>query len=543
MNINKKASMEILGLLSVIFIAAVCCMILYNNLIIPKGLPANWDESLHMLYGLMIMHDLKDFSLNNLLWDSYHQFYWGFLHSWLVGIFFLFLGATNEAARMSSLFSFFLCIVLIYITGRELDEVKGWYRSGIASLFVGSSVFLYRSASECMIEVPALLMAIVVFLFLFRSFRKQSNLYYLVTGCLIALTFFMKINYGLLIFIALVVYGITEIIWSGNNVIESLKKILKDYILIFLPVIFLLFFWLIFPQIRVKSLLANLINRPQGPPVYSLQGILFYPKTLFELSGILTSVYILTWVISIKELKKNRAVRFLFIYSVVTILLLTFNQTKDLRHVYSLYPALFLFSAYQIEKLARRSNMFKAGLFLVLSIFFIYQFYSSALSEELRQISPYEAERSDAVRYVVDNIDSSKKIFILGGFNEMPPHLFNLEISKNADKKVNVYESHVLKRRLEKIDWMAIGEKNRVNRKGFIGVLSELNADYIVCLLIDKDSCFYTKDYLLWNKWKAKYVYLLENIPEYSLFARKYYSKIGLNLLIYKKKYRFSFIP
>lgn len=511
--------------------AAVCCALIFHNMIVPKELPF-WDEANHMMFGLEITQDIRNFSPEELLSDSYKQFYWGFLHSWMLAAFFILLGVTELAARLTSLFCFFLLIIAVYFAGKEISKGKSWYGGLMAALLVCSSPFLFVSASECMIEIPAMLLTVIAFYFFFMVLKNQTDGYRLLAGVLITLTFFMKTNYGTLCAVVAAVYGLTELILRE----ETAGKIFRNYAVMFLPFVFSMFFWLLFPTNRFDEFFKSISSRVLGPSGFTVQGLIYYPVGVYRTSGLLTWLYLAAFLSSIAELKENKIARFMFLYVAVTVIMYTFHCTKCYRFIYNIFPAIYLITACQIEKRTGHNRIIKAFVLASLSVIFIFQLKSSVGSRLAS--NTWERERRDAFGCILKSIENPGKIFLLGEFNEMSPCLFNWGISRAFGRKISVYESGILKYRLEGIDSGVSQEGEGVNRKEFPRVISEIDADYIICLLPDKNSPFYNDDYLMWNHWKSKYVPLLRNMPGYALGAGRYYPEIGLDVSIYRKARR-----
>src|SRR5262245_23039158 len=292
-----------------------------------------------MLFAWQIWADFTQGNVAKLLRDSHAQFYWSFLHSWWAAGFMTVFGVTDFGARISSFAAMMISVLLAFAAGRELYRERVPWAGLIAVGFLLMFSSLPGLASQCMIELPAVMMSFLTLWLYIRAEQEQTALRYAQFGCALGATFLMKYNFGLALISAFIVVAATDL--SFNRAVFSCRNTLS----VLMPLAAVFFFWLVAPKFRLGQYFDTLINRPQGPQELGWAYVMYYPKVIYAEVGWWALLWPGALLCAARHLK-NRVVRLLFCVCLLYFGIIFFHQTKDLRHIYPLYPALVLLAAF-----------------------------------------------------------------------------------------------------------------------------------------------------------------------------------------------------
>ena len=232
-----------------------------------------------MLFGWQVWADLTDGDSAKLLSDSHAQFYWSFVHSWWVAAFMKALGVTDFAARVSSLAALTVSACVAFWAGAKL------YRERVpwAGLIAVALLFMFRSvrdlASQCMIEVPGIMMSFTALLIYMWAEETRGWIRYVVFGCALAGTFLMKYNFGIALIAAFLVVATTEVLF------RPWTRYWRNVIPVLVPLALVFMFWFIVPEFRLWEYFRVLVNRPQGPQELGWVYLAYYPRVFFSEVG------------------------------------------------------------------------------------------------------------------------------------------------------------------------------------------------------------------------------------------------------------------
>jgi len=325
--------------------------LIYTHLIVLGG-PLSWDEASHALYGLTITYDLQQGDWLGFIYDTYRQVYWPPIHSWLTGIGFLIAGPSAVTARTVSLLAFIMIAPTLYLAARQMRQQQRELAGMIAATLFLTSPPLASFAARSMLEVPGLLAMTVTFLIYFKltggddSPRKRLFL-----GLAVTLTYFVKSNYGILAFMAIV---LSQLIDTRFHVRPLLTRCNLYAVL---PMVIIFPVWFAYPPKLIYTW-RFLVNYPYGvaEPFGSL-GWSFYPLAFFRLSG---SVWLfgllLASLLAAFKFRKDKNVRFLLVFVLTQLVIGQLHHTKVDRHILPILPALFLLAGYLLAEWWRRSR-------------------------------------------------------------------------------------------------------------------------------------------------------------------------------------------
>jgi hypothetical protein len=486
-----------------------------------------WDEAEHAVTGLVFLNDIQRLDFISLAYHCYQQLLWPFLYPLFLSIFFLLFGPSIIMGRALSLVIYFLFSISMYFIGREMVKKNKGVSGILCSVFALITGSFYLSASEIMLEILALLFFTLSLLFFLKSLRNKK-LYSLVS-IFILLTFFSKTNFGIVLILAIIIYFLIQEKLRFTKFLTNAaqRKILA-------PVFIIILIWLMIPPDRLFTFLGFLVNRPEGPPPLSLEGLLYYPTQLYIYSGFLILLFAAALAISFRHLKNDK-VRFLLITALLVILLNFFHQNKKIRYILDLYPPLFSLTAFHLTNLYtkikhKRKQIAFSVLMPALMAVFLFHFSSNV------RLYGYSFSVSEPLDFIKNNTMDSNNIFVLGEFNELSPGLITWHLSNTTSIKYITASSYSA--------WQFENSSGNLERpgnptpdsEGMERFIAKHDFDKIVLIEVKNSSVFYDKeDYLVYNRWKLDYIPIVMENGNYSVENMKSFENIGVQVTILKK--------
>lgn len=314
---------DLIILAFVVCLSLIAGWVIYVYIIVPGG-DFGWDEAAHALRGLTIAFDIRKGHWLGFLFDTYRQTYWSPLHSWLVGFSFLVAGPSVVVARSVSLILYIVTVPTIYLVTRSMDRKYKNLAGFTAALLFMISPGIIVSASQAMLEMPALFCLILTFFLYFRwADNHQSKLNHILLGLSITLTYFFRSNYGVLLFLALF---ITVLI---NNRFNLRKLFSSKHFYTILPMLIVFSIWFAYPP-KLISTLQSMINKPFGVGnPYSIEGFLFYPLSIYRLSGsVWLLLFLLSSTIASFQFIRDHKITFLLVFIILQFFVCEFHHDK-----------------------------------------------------------------------------------------------------------------------------------------------------------------------------------------------------------------------
>ena len=513
--------------LDLLFVASLCFLvstIVYFNFVLDRG-PMRWDEGEHAFTGLVFANDITSLNLPLLLEHCHEQLLWPFMQPLLLSQFFIVFGASITAGRVFTLIFYFLFSVSLFFLGREMTgkdrNIAGILTSGFG--LVVEALFL--AASEIMLEMMALFFFTMAVLFFLRFLGDKKHLH-LVTVFSI-FTFFTRTNYGIVLIMSVIAHFIVRDMFRPARIMKN-----RDLWKFALPVLIVIMLWLLPPD-RLFTFLGFLINRPEGPPPLSIEGLMTYPYELLYYSGAIILLFAASFVASARFLR-NEKIRYLFILVVLTLALNFFHQNKKIRYILYIYPPLFCMASFHMTRLftrirSRNKHAVFFGIFTVIMLLFSFH-----MLNDVRVYGDfYDAD--SPVEFIAANTGDMKNIFILGEFNELNPGMIAWSVSNIGDIKEIKYSSAFTSELMNSNIGFEIPsvepDINVVNE--FVG---KYRFDGFVLVDFNTSSYYYnTEDYQRYNKWKLGYLPLFINQTGYTQVNSSYFDSLGINVTIMRK--------
>ncbi len=324
-------------LLAAAFAAVAAAVAL--EVIAPAG-PLDWDEGFHALFGLRAFEALRRFDLLTFLYDSYRSVYWPPLHSWLLAGVFSLAGASAVTARAASLAALAAAALFTFFAGRRIG---GPAAGTIAALALIAAPGVAVLSGRAMLEVPALavlaaaLYASAVFLDPAAAPKAPAAL---AAGLLVFATMLAKTNYGVLLALALSATALAGLSLARRGGAPGPGR--RSWLLAAAGLALPLAVWFAYTP-KIRSTLGALANRPVGPPRFSPDGLLFYPRAAVLLLGApLLVLLFMGTAAALARCRREPAVLCLALLAAFQLLFAELSATKRNRHLLPLVPALAL---------------------------------------------------------------------------------------------------------------------------------------------------------------------------------------------------------
>jgi len=310
-----------------------------------------WDESHHGLYGMWIYDDLKALNLGSFWAHTNHQAMWMPLHSWFDGIFLLIFGFSYTSARLSSLFLFFICSIVIYLIGAELSKEKGWIIGLIAcALFITSPMMLHFATVNMQEMLGTLVISLTAY-FIIRNISVEETWKYLCIGFLLSVIYWTKINYATQTIIGAGIFHISMIPGFDRKKFEDIKKWFINGLLIIAGFLPLFLLWWVTPPFERKYELGLFFVSQKGAGAFLDIG--FLGRVGFYLQSLVASYNFSFWtglgclaaVIASFRFYSDRKIRLLSLIFLANLFMVSFVGNIQERYLGTTVPLTFLLLA------------------------------------------------------------------------------------------------------------------------------------------------------------------------------------------------------
>ena len=341
-------------------------------------LPA-WDQGYHLTNLFKTYNILENFSINNQEWWqsfwSISETYRGPLTYIFSSIFLKFFGKTYETSILSNNIFSIITILCIFNLCRDL----GYKKAGLWGAFIFAfNPYIFEQRVDYLIDISQICFLNLNFYILFKFLKSNgSYILSLILGISLGFIFLTKPT-GILFLVFPYIYTFYLLIKKSN--------FNKLYIVVFLSTfITIIWPWLSTNWLTIITSIANSwqwgIKYQDGLEANTLEGILFYPKTILKLVGPLLfgSFFGISCLKILDKLKKFSLTKiiqnsfsinniFLLSFPINVLIICTLMSTKDLRFILPIFPSLCIFSGLLITNLKNYSwdKFYKIFIFLII---------------------------------------------------------------------------------------------------------------------------------------------------------------------------------
>ena len=341
-------------------------------------LPA-WDQGYHLTNLFKTYNLLENFSFNNQDWWqsfwSISETYRGPLTYIFSSIFLKFFGKTYESSILSNNIFSIITILCIFNLSRDL----GYKKAGLWGAFIFAfNPYIFDQRVDYLIDISQICFLNLNFYILFKFLKSNGSfLLSLILGISLGFLFLTKPT-GILFLVFPYIYSFFLLIKNPNFNKLYIVVILSIFITIIWP-------WLSTNWLTIITSIANSwqwgIKYQDGLEANTLEGILFYPKTILKLVGPLLfgSFFGISCLKILHKLKKSSLTKniqnalsknniFLLSFPMNILIICTLMSTKDLRFILPIFPSLCIFSGLLITNLKNYSwvKFYKIFIFLLI---------------------------------------------------------------------------------------------------------------------------------------------------------------------------------
>ena len=341
-------------------------------------LPA-WDQGYHLTNLFKTYNLLENFSFNNQDWWqsfwSISETYRGPLTYIFSSIFLKFFGKTYESSILSNNIFSIITILCIFNLCRDL----GYKKAGLWGAFIFAfNPYIFDQRVDYLIDISQICFLNLNFYILFKFLKSNGSfLLSLILGISLGFLFLTKPT-GILFLVFPYIYSFFLLIKNPNFNKLYIVVILSIFITIIWP-------WLSTNWLTIITSIANSwqwgIKYQDGLEANTLEGILFYPKTILKLVGPLLfgsffGISCLKILYKLKKFSLTENIKnalsknniFLLSFPMNVLIICTLMSTKDLRFILPIFPSLCIFSGLLITNLKNYSWVKFYKIFILLLI-------------------------------------------------------------------------------------------------------------------------------------------------------------------------------
>jgi hypothetical protein len=365
------------------------------------------DEALHASRGLDIASAIQRGSLSDLWFETTKPHWYPPAHGYLLGAWFMLIGASVTTARLYSALIKVILGLLLWVCARQaFPKINPFYYLTPVLFLLGDSQHLILS-SLSMADLPANLLAFVSLYFLIELLEKPRVGTTFLCSFFALLSFLVRYGQGVMVFAS-----------SGIALLISIRRFKGQFIrnaLAWLPTLLLLCLWLIILG-HWKWVIDYANVQPGQGEAWSLESVNFYFRQLVgESSGWLPLLIIAIWVVTrFRQRSFPRNLYPYMIFVVVSLAILSYRSDHLARFGTVLFPPLWILSTGAVAdslqilgKPSIRSVIFGVW---ILALLFLGVKNHRALPDDLR--TAYENTNSgvnDAFQFIAETSQLSRQ--------------------------------------------------------------------------------------------------------------------------------------
>lgn len=435
---------------------ALAAVVLLLFFFVAKPQLVCWDEGGYLWEGYQVSQALRAGDWQSFWQLSRSQFYYPFFQSWFLAFATLPFGYTVNTTRLVSACLLLPTVVLVWLIGRQLDKKNRLAAFLTTGLVLTSPLILYYYSTVMKEGIGLLLTLLCLWLYMMARERNKWPLFLLAGIACLILTL-TKYNYGVLVLAVIVLESLLGFSWKN--------------IILFLPVAAGLGWWFS-PPGYLKWFGEILQNKFQVnlDQTTILGHLLYYPLELafsYLFSWPVLVFLVIGFVWALLKGWRNYKIRLLAIFFLLNFVLAERHMANNqARFIFTSVPVFFLVGSWGLINLWPKARGFLLPVFLIGSLVMLRDFVllpqmirpsgshqvESAVfyEQDFRDINRFNFSRStwpkipppadsekieNVFQFILDNVDLSKIIRLIGPTNEISPGLFDYYIAKAREKR------------------------------------------------------------------------------------------------------------
>ena len=326
--------------------------------------PFDADEANHALGGLQMAQALDDGDFGRFARHFYSRDFYPPGYDWIKALTFVVLGPSPVVARMVSVASLFLAVLVIYAVGLEFDEQWGWLVGFVAVLLTLTIQPLLINSGLVMMEAPGLLVSFALLYVYLRAIKRPSKWRLLATSILLTLTFLTKYTYGVVAVAVLLLMELSLLVPYANKSGEEIgrngrasfyHRVRHRWLWLFGPFIVSMLLWFAGAN-KLTTFFGYTRPLADSEPWFTLQNMLFYPLSIAlhdvpaPWFALVTAVSLL-WALIQWRRFEVRLLLLYFLLGMAAIMLV--NHPVSPRFIVTFVPAVHLLTGAMIAWLVR----------------------------------------------------------------------------------------------------------------------------------------------------------------------------------------------
>jgi hypothetical protein len=527
---------------SICLISILCSLIIC--LIYQRKAIVIWDEGYFIYCIYQVIDSIKAHDWNQFFALSKSFYQYPPLFNWIFAFPLSFIGKSIELIRGFSVIFYIGSAILTYILAEMVAVSHKKIVAVLAALFFMFSPMVIIFATFLMRELSGAMFSLLAAI-LYIKFRKQHQYYLCIVSLSLIMVFFIKYNYGAIVYVAIVLNELFD--WIINR--KKFTYILANIVLLSIPVFIVMFWWIMIYQNDLTKFIGVLANATDASYFNDIGGnkldyLFFYPFSLismYSFSQPLGVILLGLFMSGISKLKSSN-LRFIWIIAFVNISLgIIHKENIQERYILTVIPFYFIFGAYMLVHISNYLIIFTKNIILKYILFGIYSIFIFIVVFDLIHLPSFIYSVGS---YVMKSPVFNQSKYKTQYFVYNPKEWFFPIAPDNADKPYDVFTMIATTIDVTK-PLIILSETNELSSDYRNIIFADYYAkglspktnyrDYGIILELDKSSKLYSHDYIKHNQWRMMYRWQIENDPSYIKIKTRRYPDLGLTVTIYAR--------
>ena len=528
---NPEARPSRRGLLAAGLVAALAALVL-GLAVLPHAPLPDWDEATYAFSGKYLRDALAHGHPRKFFDYTKYEMEKPFLHSWMLVPAYALFPATPNTARGLSLACYAACATLLFRLVRRVAPRRGRAAPAVAVAFFLASPIVMQYALLAMLELPGTFFTLATLLVFLRAREKGTLALHAWVGVLLAATFLLKYNYGVVLVLA----------FAAELAVEARRKEvgLRPVLALAAPFAASVVLWFSdpYPE-KLRAFLAFTVNRANVDTLLSWPSLAAYPLALvreYHFLGALAALTAAGLVGMAVRSRTERGPRTLLLAFGINLALVTLHPYKLDRNLIPVAPVLFAAAGIAIDAAARRAGRAGGraivGVLLVLATLAFVGQTARMAGEARARVDPFRAE---ALAAVIEPLDRTKRNLVLGEFNELSPDLIHFYAFRQKGREFPLdvgcrVPDAVFDRR------GVVREFRPSICESVAREIAGSRPDVLVYVDVPPGSPYWPDDYETWNAWKRHIPACLAARADFREVATREFGPGVMTVRVYKKQ-------